>query len=53
MIDISAFWEVPGFWQMAFVLALFASMATLCIAFGPAEAPYDDADQGADSEDQA
>jgi hypothetical protein len=45
--DISAFWEVPGFWQMVFVLAMFASAATLCICFGPDETP-DPTDDGED-----
>ena len=37
MNDISAFWEVNGFWQMIAVIALFAAMGTLAICFGPDE----------------
>lgn len=44
MNSIDAFWEIPGFWAMAGVLILFAAAATLCVVFGPTEAPYDDAD---------
>lgn len=40
-MNSDAFWLVDGFWQMAGVLALFAAAATLCIATGPDEIPYD------------
>jgi hypothetical protein len=49
VIDVNNFWEVPGFWQMVFVLTMFASAATLCICFGPDETAGTDED----SEDQS
>lgn len=40
-IAAGAFWLVDGFWPMAGTLGLFAAMATLLIAAGPGEIPYD------------
>lgn len=47
------FWEVPGFWPMVIVLVLVAAAATLCICFGPTEAPYEEAPEGIDAADIA
>ncbi|MHC6592396.1 hypothetical protein [Arthrobacter sp. C152] len=36
---ITAFWEVPGFFQAAGALVLFAAAAALAITYGPGEEP--------------
>lgn len=41
MNGIEHFWEVPDFWKMVVVLAIFAAMATLLICTGPDETPYE------------
>lgn len=53
MNTIEYFWEVPDFWKVILVLALFAAMATLTICFGPQETPYADDEPRLDPADIA
>jgi hypothetical protein len=42
---ITNFWDVPGFWQMAGAMVLFAAAATLAITLGPGEDPQPEPEQ--------
>lgn len=41
---ITNFWDVPGFWEAAGAMILFAAAATLAITVGPGEDPQPEPD---------